>query len=279
MKKIKFTVHGFQQEKLISLNLDNDDALILKVLKDSYSSVEFEHIIENNDRYIWISYTALLNYIPIIGSRAKLMRRIKYFSEIGLIDRVLKNNKSNTKGNFAYVKPTKKLDLLTEYNICNDTPLSQNEITLSQNETTPLSQNEITLVSKRDNKDSINKDSINKKDSKNYDEKIIVMDQEQEKYINQLKTIKDYPLDLGKDLSYYNNLLEKYPAVDLVKMIEDYAIYKLDNPLTKKCNPRSQINTQCKKCIEWNKNIRKKETQTKSKEGEWQGYENHDYGF
>ncbi len=34
---MKYTIHGFQQKKLIEFNLDNDDALILTVIKEMYS--------------------------------------------------------------------------------------------------------------------------------------------------------------------------------------------------------------------------------------------------
>ena len=35
---MKYTIHGLSQSKLIEAGLDNDDALILSVIKDMYSS-------------------------------------------------------------------------------------------------------------------------------------------------------------------------------------------------------------------------------------------------
>lgn len=158
MENIKYTIHGFQQLKLIELKLTNDDALILKIIKDSYSSSAFEHIIHKNDKYIWINHSKLLSYIPIIGSKSTLERRIKYFSEIGLIEKILMYEKNGQKGSYSYMKPTKILDSLTEYEF--DT-LCQNDIGGYVKMTKGVCQNDIEGMSKRHNKDSINLDSIN----------------------------------------------------------------------------------------------------------------------
>ena len=47
---MKYTIHGFQQEKLLEFNLDNDDALILSVIKDMYSSASIEFQIIDGER-------------------------------------------------------------------------------------------------------------------------------------------------------------------------------------------------------------------------------------
>jgi len=107
--------------------------------------------------------------------------------------------------------------------------------------------------------DGIGKDSIGKESKV----KEIIMTQTQQDYIGTLKAILNYPFDIEQDIKYYTTLEERYPTLNLLEMIKDYAVYKLDNPIKENDNPRSQINTQCKKNVEWNKNIK---TQAKKPE-------------
>lgn len=85
------------------------------------------------------------------------------------------------------------------------------------------------------------------------------MTSDQQKYISILKEIENYPIDIKKDIKLYNDLEKEYQSIDLLEMIKDYKYYKLDNPfdMSKKFNARLQIRTQCKKCIEWNKCLKK----------------------
>ena len=90
-------------------------------------------------------------------------------------------------------------------------------------------------------------------------EESIVMTSDESTFIKELEQIKNYPLDRKKDIEFYNTLQERYPTIDLILMIQDYAVYKIDHPIAEKDNPRSQINTQCKKCLEWKKCLKKQE--------------------
>lgn len=95
-----------------------------------------------------------------------------------------------------------------------------------------------------------NNDNNENNDNK---EKIYVMSQKQEQFINALKTVTNYPFDIEKDIAMYDRLEKRYPELDLIKAIEGWAIYKLDKPLAAKSNPRSQINTAFGKYAEWGK--------------------------
>ena len=167
---MKYTVLGFQQQKLLEEELKVDDALILRTIKDMYSSASMEFIIEDKQKYMWINYSYLAAQIPIAGSKRTLMRRITTYEEKGLLDRKLKHEKGKSRGNFSYIAPTKKLDSLEDY-----TPYDK----LSQG----LCQNDIRVMSKRHNKDSSIRDTsikdnkyiyssiidyLNKKADKNY---------------------------------------------------------------------------------------------------------------
>ncbi|WP_419867408.1 conserved phage C-terminal domain-containing protein [Clostridium perfringens] len=152
---MKYTIHGFQQNKLIELGLDNNDALILSVIRDMYASQSIEFQIIDGERYIWVNQSNLiLDQIPIIGHRTSLLRRLSNLEEKGIIIRKLSHEKLNKKdkqfkkGNFCFIKLTSKLDYLMEYDLvakCNN----------------PCSEIQQPLVAKCDNKDSPIKDSDN----------------------------------------------------------------------------------------------------------------------
>jgi predicted phage replisome organizer len=91
-------------------------------------------------------------------------------------------------------------------------------------------------------------------------ENIIILKPEEAQFMDVLKTINDYPFDRAKDLEMYNRLKERYPELDMIESIKDFAIYKEDNPFKVKDNHRSQVNTSFKKYKEWGRNQRKQET-------------------
>lgn len=112
---MKYTVLGFQQDKLIKSGLDTDDALILRTIKDMYSSASMEFIIENGEKYMWVNRTYLQKQIPIIGSKRTLIRRLKKIEEKNLIKTIIKYEKNGEKGTFSYIAPTIELDKLQDY--------------------------------------------------------------------------------------------------------------------------------------------------------------------
>ena len=105
---MKYTIHGFSQKKLIEAGLDNDDALILSVIKDMYSSKNMQFQIIDGERFIWIDQGYLLEQIPIIGTQRKLKMRLKIYCEKELLDRKLLYLKDGVKGKFSYINLGKK---------------------------------------------------------------------------------------------------------------------------------------------------------------------------
>lgn len=85
--------------------------------------------------------------------------------------------------------------------------------------------------------------------------------------LNILQDIKNYPLDMGADTGFIQQLLIDYPALDIKEELKKWAIYKLDKPLTSKSNPRSQFRNWCKKAAEWQK---KDEDVSKARERQYQ---------
>lgn len=95
----------------------------------------------------------------------------------------------------------------------------------------------------------------NKNDKKDL---IYVLTADENRFLNTLATIENYPLDRKRDLKLYQTLAERYPQLDLIAAIEQWAAYKLDKPLNGKSNPRSQINTAFKKYLEWGKCLKER---------------------
>ncbi|HAT4295071.1 TPA: hypothetical protein I9069_001748 [Clostridium perfringens] len=145
---MKYTIHGFSQKKLIEAGLDNDDALILSVIKDMYSSKNMQFQIIDGERFIWIDQGYLLEQVPIIGRHRKLQLRLKNLCDKGIIERRLLNIKDGVKGSFSYINITSKLDDLSEYD------------TLRKN-CVPLRKSCVTLTQKMRNKDSSIRDTNN----------------------------------------------------------------------------------------------------------------------
>lgn len=85
----------------------------------------------------------------------------------------------------------------------------------------------------------------------------LILTADESAFISVLGTIEGYPLDRVRDLEMYKTLGDRYPTIDLLEAIKDWAVYKLDHPLKKSENPRSQINTSFKNCVKWGKNIKK----------------------
>jgi len=72
-------------------------------------------------------------------------------------------------------------------------------------------------------------------------------------YFEILKKVENYLFDIKKDEAMLCGLMDKYPNIDLMEALKDWAVYKLDKALTKGSSPRSQINTWIKKGIEFGK--------------------------
>lgn len=117
---MKYTILGFQQQKLIDNNLNVEDAFILRTIKDMYGSASMEFKNINGTKYMWINYTYLLEQIPIVGSKRNLMRKIEKYGKQSLILRVLKNERNGVRGNFSYIAVGPKMDTLEDFQFIHD---------------------------------------------------------------------------------------------------------------------------------------------------------------
>lgn len=134
-KNFKFTIFGFQQERLLEAGLNSDDALVASVILDMYASEAIVSANIDGERYIWVSQRALQQYIPIVGSEAKVRRIINNLIDKGLLVKKIKNVKNSRSGCYTFVKPTLGMSLLTEY-------MHSKEDTESRPTAEPLIQND-----------------------------------------------------------------------------------------------------------------------------------------
>lgn len=119
----------------------------------------------------------------------------------------------------------------------------------------------ITKVLRRERQgNNINKNDKNDKNK----EYINMLSVEENKFIDILSSIKNYPLDTEKDLEMYKALIERYPTLDLIEAIDDWKQYKIDKPLKENSNARSQINNSFRKYVEWGKCIKVTESSTRT---------------
>lgn len=128
-----------------------------------------------------------------------------------------------------------------------------------------------TLDSNLDNKRTTNGQQTdtykNVKNVKNDKKDLIyVLTADEERFLNTLAAIENYPTDRARDYELYRTMAERYPELDLVAAIEQWAAYKLDKPLTEKSNPRSQINTAFKKYLEWGKCLKERSAKSGASE-------------
>ena len=149
---MKHSVLGFQQTKLIENGLSVEDAFVLRVIKDMYSSATMEFKDFDGIKYMWINYSYLLDQIPIIGSKRNLMRKIELYGKEYLLLRTLEKTRKGKKGNFSYISPTAKLDELQDYDLMTESHKGYDKtdirvMTESHNKDTSISDTSIKDIS------------------------------------------------------------------------------------------------------------------------------------
>jgi phage replication O-like protein O len=95
--------------------------------------------------------------------------------------------------------------------------------------------------------------------NKNLKKDIYILSQQEQELITVLEAVKKYPLDREKEIDMYKRLQDRYPTLNIIAVVKEWTISKLDKPLKAKDSPRSQINTWCSNAIEWGKNLKEKE--------------------
>jgi len=78
-----------------------------------------------------------------------------------------------------------------------------------------------------------------------------------------LKDIDNWPFDFETDLEKLRELSVDCPDIDILEQVKKYRDYKVDNPLTKKSNPRLQLRNWMEKAQEWAEERNPKQSKNK----------------
>lgn len=159
-------------------------------------------------------------------SRDKLYRTIKLFEDDGMID----YDTETYKGEFSIVK----INNWKQY----QKPAEATEQAREGDSQTP----NIRQTNTSQTPPQTNNNGNNVKNNISPAEKEI---------LSVLNTIKLYPFDYERDIEYIRDLLTEYPKVDLLAEAKKWKIYKIDKPLKKNSNARSQFKNWIKNSIKW----------------------------
>ncbi|NFD28820.1 hypothetical protein EXN57_02135 [Clostridium botulinum] len=91
---MKYTIHGFNQEKAIKFGLDNDDLLILRYFIDFKDSGAMISKILKDRTFYWIKYEAILEQLPILKlKKDSVYRRLKKMCKSEILEhKTIKKN-------------------------------------------------------------------------------------------------------------------------------------------------------------------------------------------
>ena len=83
---MKYTIHGFSQQKAIELGLDDRDLIILRWFVDYKDTGKMVKKILDNDMYYWIKYEGIQEAFPIINwKKDTIYRRLKAMASKGVL--------------------------------------------------------------------------------------------------------------------------------------------------------------------------------------------------
>ena len=83
---MKYTIHGFSQQKAIELGLDDRDLMILRWFVDYKDTGKMVKKILDNDMYYWIKYEGIQEAFPIINwKKDTIYRRLKAMASKGVL--------------------------------------------------------------------------------------------------------------------------------------------------------------------------------------------------
>lgn len=111
---MKYTIEGFAQDKLIELELDVSDALILRWFIDFAGTGNMKRIIHDHQIYYYVKYSGIISDLPVLGisSTKGISKRFDRYVEKGLL---LKTVQRQGNGTLLFFAPTRTL-LDLQYN-------------------------------------------------------------------------------------------------------------------------------------------------------------------
>lgn len=213
---MKYTIEGYSQEKAVELGLNIEDLIILRWIQDFYPLMTKKII--NNEEYVWINYSKLLEDLPILSFKNKrsLMRKLENFEKIGLLKRECIRDKN---GVYSYIIITNKINiLLSSNNVSNSI---KNDVTPETYGYDTRDTSHMTLETQQNNPSTINNPStkIDKK-KKSYGEfaNVLLTDEQYKKlseiyyqHISEaIETLSTYIESSGKKYKNHYAVLGKH---------------------------------------------------------------------
>lgn len=113
---MKYSILGFQQEKMLEHNLIAEDAIILRTIKDMIASSRMQKYGD----FSWIKLDYFCDQIPLVGKKRFIQKRLSCYMEIGLIDKMVIYEYRGQKGTFHFIKLLPKLDDFEDYDLMHD---------------------------------------------------------------------------------------------------------------------------------------------------------------
>jgi hypothetical protein len=98
---MQYTFHGFSQERLLELGLDDRDAALLRYFVDFKDSGEMYSEEFEGEVYYWIKYEGIRKQLPLLGDKLKkdsIYRRFKNMVAKG----VLRHRMKKSGGSFSF---------------------------------------------------------------------------------------------------------------------------------------------------------------------------------
>lgn len=83
---MKYTIHGFSQERALELGLDEKDLMILRWFIDYKDTGKMVKKIIDDDMYYWIKYEGIIEAFPIVKwKKDTVYRRLRNMAKVGVL--------------------------------------------------------------------------------------------------------------------------------------------------------------------------------------------------
>lgn len=110
---MKYTICGFQQDELVALGFDSNDAVMLRWVVDFFNTDKMAVKIHEDRIFFWVNYKTVIEELPISGISNKeiVARRFDKWAQAGLVKKLLvkgmdefssNGRKGSRSGTFTY---------------------------------------------------------------------------------------------------------------------------------------------------------------------------------
>ena len=109
---MRYEIMGFNQSKIIELNLNLKEVLLLNYVIDAIASPTMEHKVQNDVAYVWLKHDRILKDLPILSiSERSLIEYLNKLKDLGLLDVFVVHLESG-RGSKSYYSITEKCESL-----------------------------------------------------------------------------------------------------------------------------------------------------------------------